>query len=294
MGVAAEQRYCYRHPDRETGLSCSDCGRPICTDCATFAPVGIRCPDHSGKPQGIRKVKVGAKRASYEGTGALVTKALIAMNVAVFLTGVAQGAAIGGAGGTLFERGALFIQRQLSDGSLGGLAEGEWWRLLTAAFLHGGIFHLAMNMFILWLIGSRLEEGIGRGRFLAIYAVSGIAGSAGALLLSPLAVTVGASGAIFGLLGALVVLERQGTYVLGGSVMGLVILNVIITFAVPNISIGGHVGGFVGGALAMLALSRLGRAHGIYGKPGVAGVAGFVVVAALSLAAAYFQVERYI
>ena len=149
-------------------------------------------------------------------------------------------------------------------------------------------------MFILWIVGSRLEETIGRGRYILLYFVSALAGSAGALLLSPNAVTVGASGAIFGLFGALVILERQGTYALGGSVMGLVILNLVFTFAIPNISIGGHLGGLVGGALAMLALSRFGRGHAVYGRPGVVGIVGVVAVGALAIAVAWARVRGYV
>jgi membrane associated rhomboid family serine protease len=295
MTAGPETRYCYRHPDRETGLSCSDCGRPICTDCATFAPVGIRCPDHSGKPQGAQRVATGVRRASYEGTGAIVTKILIAANVLVWLSGLAQGGALDGTAGTAFEEGALFIERVMPDGSLGGLAHGEWWRLLTAAFLHGGLFHLLMNMLILWLVGGPLETGLGRGRFVAIYVVSGLAGSAGALLLSPDAITVGASGAIFGLFGAALVAERQGTYVLGGSVMGLVVLNLVFTFAFARfgVSIGGHIGGLVGGVLAMLALTRFGRVHAAYGRLGVVGIAGVVAVGAVAIAVAWARVRGY-
>jgi membrane associated rhomboid family serine protease len=295
VAAAAETRTCYRHPDRETGLSCSVCDRPICTDCATFAAVGIRCPEHSGKPQGVAKVTTGVRRASTEGTGALVTKTLIGLNVAVFLAGVAQGGSLDGVSGTLYERGSLFIERVLPDGSLGGLAHGEWWRLLTAAFLHANLFHLLMNMLVLWIVGGPLETVIGRGRYLGIYVVSGLAGSAGALLLSPDAITVGASGAIFGLFGAALVAERQGTAVLGGSVMGIVVLNLVFTFAFARygISVGGHLGGLAGGALAMLALTRFGRVHAAYGRLGVAGVAGIVAVGALSVALAWVRVRGY-
>lgn len=285
--------YCYRHPDRETGLSCSECERPICTDCATFAPVGIRCPDHSGLPQGVQRMTTGARRVSATGTGALVTKTLIGINVLVFLAMVSQGASLGSAGGDLFVRGALLIQGQLSDGELVGLAQGEWYRLLTAAFLHAGILHLGFNMVMLWWIGAPLEEAMGRGRFLLLYVVSGLAGSAGALLLSPTAITVGASGAVFGLLGAAFVLERQAG-IRGGPVMTIIILNLAISFLVPRISIGGHVGGLVGGALAMLAFSRFGRGHALYGRMGAIGTAGVVAVGIASVALAYFQVERYV
>lgn len=283
---------CYRHPDRETGLSCSECGRPICTECMTMAPVGIRCPDHSGQPQGVGRVATGVRRAASEGGSGQLTRGLLAVNVGIFLVMVATGATLSRAGGPLYEWGALFV-RARAGGEVLGLAEGEWWRLLSAAFLHHGIFHLGMNMLVLYLVGTPLEMALGRARYLTIYFVSALAGSAGALLLSPGAITVGASGAIFGIFGAAVVLERQGVYALGGSIMGLVILNLIITFTIPNISVGGHLGGFVGGALGMLALSRFGRAHAVYGRPGVTGFAGIAAVGLASLAVAVLQVQRF-
>jgi membrane associated rhomboid family serine protease len=285
---------CYRHPDRETGLSCSDCGRPICTECMTMAPVGIRCPDHSGKPQGVERVTKGVRRAAVEGGTGQLSKGLIALNVGIFLLMVGTGATLSRAGGPLYEWGALFVQARLSAGHLGGLAEGEWWRLLSAAFLHHGIIHLGMNMLILYWIGTPLEMTLGRARFLMIYFVSALSGSAGALLLSPGAITVGASGAIFGIFGAALVLERQGVHALGGSIMGLLFLNLIITFTIPNISIGGHLGGFAGGALAMLALSRLGRQHAVYGRPGAVGIGGVVAIGLVSVAVAVLQVQRFV
>jgi membrane associated rhomboid family serine protease len=285
--------YCYRHPDRETGLSCSECERPICTDCATFAAVGIRCPDHAGTPQGVRRASTSVRRAGIAGTGALVTKTLIGINVLVFLIMLSQGASLGSAGGELYVRGALFIRGQLADGEVVGLAEGEWYRLLTAAFLHAGLLHLGFNMLMLWWIGAPLEEAMGRARFLLLYVVSGLAGSAGALLYSPEAVTVGASGAVFGLLGAAFVLERQAG-IRGGPVMTIIILNVALSFLVSGISIGGHLGGLAGGALAMLAFSRFGRGHALYGRMGALGTAGVVAVGIASVLIAYLQVERYV
>jgi membrane associated rhomboid family serine protease len=293
MAQTAEVKYCYRHPDRETGLSCSECGRPICYECMTPAAVGLRCPDHSGRPQGVARVATGARRASFEGTGALLTKVLIAINVGVFLLQLAGGSTLSGNSGTIFERGALVIRGQLASGELVGLAEGEWYRLISAAFLHHGIIHLGFNMLALWWFGAALEAALGRGRFLLLYVVSGLAGSAGALLFAPESITVGASGAIFGILGAALVLERQKIYVLGGSALGIIVLNLAFTFFVPNISIGGHLGGLAGGALGTLALSRFGRGHAAYGAPGLIGIAGLVAVGVLSLAVAYVQVGRY-
>jgi len=249
-----------------------------------FAPVGIRCLDHAGRPQGTARVTKGVRRAAFEGTGALVTKALIALNVLVFFVNLAQGSSLNQVSGSLFVRWALYIP--------GGLDQGEWYRLITAAFLHASLIHLAMNMLILWIVGAPVEQAIGRGRFLALYFVSGLAGSAGALLLSPNAITVGASGAIFGILGAALVLEAQHNYVLGGQAFGLIAFNLIITFAFSSyISVGGHVGGLVGGALCMLALSRFGRTHAIYGRPGLVGVLGLVAVGVGSVAIAYLRVQ---
>src|SRR5215510_10200460 len=248
-----------------------------------FAPVGIRCPDHAGRSQGASRVTEGVRRASYEGQGALVTKILIGINVLVFLINLAQGSSLTQVRGDLFVRGALYVP--------GGLDQGEWWRLITAAFLHASLIHLAFNMLVLWFVGGPVEQAIGRGRFLAIYIVSGLAGSAGAILFSPNAVTVGASGAIFGIFGAALVLELQGSNVLGGQALGLIVVNLIFTFAIPNISVGGHIGGLIGGALSMLAFSRLGRTHGIYGRPGVLGVLGVIAVGVASVLIAYFKVQ---
>src|SRR5689334_23048763 len=230
--------YCYRHPNRETFVSCSECGRPICAECMTPAPVGQRCPEHSGKPQGARRVSAGMRRGTFEGTGALVTKTLIAVNVVVYVITAAQGAGFNSPGGSLYFRWVLY-------GPL--VASGDWWRLITSAFLHASLLHIAFNMYFLWFVGSAVEAALGRGRFLLIYFVSALAGSAGALVHTPNAPVVGASGAIFGILGAALVLERQRNYVLGGSAAALIVINLILSFTLNNISIGGHIGGLIGG-----------------------------------------------
>jgi membrane associated rhomboid family serine protease len=284
----AETMTCYRHPNRETRVSCSECGRGICPDCMVFAPVGIRCPDHAGAAQGTARVGRGVRRAAFEGTGALVTKTLIAINVLVYFANLAQGSTLGQTSGKLFEKGALYVSSPFLPG---GLADGEWWRLITAAFLHGNLLHIGLNMVVLWLVGAPVEQALGRGRFLAIYLVSGLAGSAGVVLVDPHALTVGASGAIFGILGSALILEWQRSYVLGGQALGLLVVNLVLTFAIPNISIGGHVGGLVGGALSTLALSRFGRTHAIYGRPGLIGALGIVAVGLGSVALAYWRVQ---
>ena len=265
---------CYRHPDRETGLSCSVCERPICTDCATFASVGIRCPEHSGKPQGVEKVTRTVRRAHYEGSGALVTRTLIAINIVVYLTTVATGGGINSDRGTIYEHGVLFGP---------SVASGDYWRLLTSAFMHYGPVHLGMNMLILWFVGVPLEERMGRGRFLLLYLTAGLAGAAGAILVSPCVLTAGASGAIFGLFGAGLVLERQGVSLFGRWLFAVVIINLAFTFGASGISIGGHIGGLVGGALAMLGLSRFGRTHALYGRAGALGYGMLLTVAAVSV-----------
>ena len=286
-GQGAEVRYCYRHPDRETGLSCSDCGRPICAECVNYAPVGLRCPDHAGKPQGVKKVTTGVRRATFAGPTALVTKTLIGLNVGVFLLTLATGAPVNGLGGRVAQDGALFV----GDHSI-GLAAGEWWRLITAGFIHAGLFHIGINMLLLWWFGAPLEEGLGRARYLGIYVVSLLAGAAGAILLDPQVATVGASGGVFGLFGAAFVLERQAG-ITRGPAFTIIVLNLLLSFLIPGISIGGHIGGLAGGVLAMLALTRFGRAHAVYGRPGLMGAAGVVAVGIASVVVAWIQVQQY-
>jgi membrane associated rhomboid family serine protease len=287
------ERTCYRHPDRVTGLSCSECGRPICTECMTMAPVGIRCPEHSGRPQGVQRMTRGVQRATYEGRGAKVTKALLAINVAVYVAELAQGANVNGIGGSIYTNGVLIALARTGPDHLIGVAEGQYWRLITAAFLHYGPFHLLMNMLALWWFGSLLEQRIGSGKFLLLYLVSGLAGSAGALIASPLDPTVGASGAIFGILGAGLVLERQRDYVFGGSALGIIVINLVLTISIPNISIGAHIGGLIGGAACALAMTRFGRVGAAYGRPGLAGIAAMIVVGIASIAVAYWKAKGY-
>jgi membrane associated rhomboid family serine protease len=279
----AETLRCYRHPDRETGVSCSECGRGICPDCMTFGPVGIRCPDHSGKARGAAKVVQNVQRSTRRNAG-IVTTTLIAINVGIYLLQLAGGAPVTASSGRIWQEGVLYGP---------AVANGDWYRLLSAAFLHYGPIHLGMNMLALWWIGRPLEDYLGPVRYLLLYLVSGLAGSAGALLFNPTGFTVGASGAVFGILGAAIVLERQGTYVLGGSALSLLILNLAITFAIPGISIGGHLGGAVGGALCILALTRLGKGSAAYSRIDVLSVVGIVAVGALSVAVAYWKVRGY-
>ncbi len=278
---------CYRHPDRETGLSCSECGRPICTECMTSAAVGLRCPDHAGNRRLARTVqRRGISRAPQRlgGTEALVTKSLIAINVAIYLITAVQGNGINAPGGTLFAKMFLYGP---------AVAQGDWWRLITAAFLHASVLHIGFNMLALWWIGAPVEQYLGRVRYLGLYLVSGLAGSAGALVLTPTAVTVGASGAIFGILGAMLILEWQTTGRLAGNAMTLIVINLAISFSFAGISIGGHIGGLIGGILVTLAYARWGKGHAVYGRLGATGVAGLVAVAVASVVVAYLKVRGY-
>ena len=188
-----------------------------------------------------------------------MTQALVGINVGIYLLQLVMGAGLTATSGWIYEHGVLVSSAIGSDGSLIGVAEGEWWRLISAAFLHYGPLHLGMNMLVLYIIGPALEEYLGHGRYALLYLVAGLAGSAGALVWSPNALTVGASGAIWGIMGAALILEWRKIYVFGGQAMGLVVFNLAITFLIPGISIGGHVGGLVGGGVAALAFSSLRR-----------------------------------
>jgi membrane associated rhomboid family serine protease len=301
---AAETRYCYRHPDRETGLSCSECGRPICADCANFGPVGIRCPDHataSGRRPATRIRPRPVRRApgvALASGSAPVTRILIAVNVAIYLLTAAQGRGFNDPGGSLYNKfvlvGSDFVVRHFGYPG-GDLAhDHQWWRLVTAMFLHASILHIAFNMYALWVIGTPVEQYLGRTRYLGLYFVSGLAGSAGALIQSPTTPVVGASGAIFGILGAMLIIEWQVTGRLAGNAMTWIVINLVISFAIPNISWGGHVGGLIGGILITLAYAGWReRGRAAYGHLGLGGVLGLMVVAAGSVALAYWKVRGY-
>ena len=250
---------CYRHPERETYVSCTECGRGICPDCMNFGPVGIRCPTTRAPKVGRRR-RSDARRAttSLSTRGPFVTQTLIAINVGVYLLQLLMGAGSARTG-WIYEHGVLVSTAIDSSGQVVGVAEETGGGLVTAMFLHYGPLHLGMNMLVLWFIGPPLEDYFGHGRYALVYLVSGLAGSAGALIWSPNALTVGASGAIWGIMGAALVLEARRTYVFGGQAMGLVVINLALTFLIPGISIGGHVGGLVGGALCALAFSSFRR-----------------------------------
>jgi len=211
----------------------------------TSTPVGMRCPECSKQTTKVRNLARTAA-GSME-----VTRALIAVNVIVFVAQLASGGSIRGGGGEVYVYGATF-------GPL--IADGEVWRILTGGFLHGGIFHLGLNMVALWFLGQWLESEVGSRRFGLIYGVSLLGGALGVMLLDPFAATAGASGAIYGLFGALIAGMRSRGMDALRSPLGFILgINLLITFTIPNISIGGHLGGLAMGFAVGLVLVELPR-----------------------------------
>jgi membrane associated rhomboid family serine protease len=242
---------CYRHPDRETGIRCTRCNRPICPDCMVNASVGFQCREcvtaqHSGHVQ-PRTIAGGTVAAD----PFLVTKILIGLNIAVFILVRTVGYRL------VDDLGLYAICGRDFDGQQRciGVAQGadQWYRLLTSAFLHWEYWHIGFNMLSLWWIGAPLEQRLGRSRYLALYVVSAIGGSAVALLLSADGLTLGASGAIFGLFGATAVYMRRMNYDMR-PVMILLALNIFFSFTWPNVSWEGHLGGLVSGTLVAIGI----------------------------------------
>ncbi|HYY34424.1 MAG TPA: rhomboid family intramembrane serine protease [Gaiellaceae bacterium] len=279
-----QTQVCYRHPRTETAVSCSNCGRPICTDCMVFSAVGIKCPECAGRQAPTKRAATRVRSVAGEGSGFIVTKALIAVNVLVYLAQATEGGNLWNPTGKIFQEGYLRAYE---------VASGDWWRLVTAAFLHANPLHIFFNMLMLWWFGRPLETLLGRGRFLAVYFLSILAGSAGALLVTPTGATIGASGAVFGILGAGLILERNRIDVFGGSALLVVLVNLALSLTLNYVSIGGHVGGLIGGALTVLVLSGWGRRHAVYGRIDVLVVAGLVGIAVASVGIAYMRARGY-
>ena len=250
---------CYRHTDRETYIHCQRCGRAICPDCMRQAAVGFHCPEcvEQGRASTPRPRTVYG--GTLRGRGNAVTLALIGVNVAMFLA--------------LQVSNALAVETVLVGGAV---AQGEQYRLFTSMFVHLQFMHLLFNMFALWIFGPVLEGALGRIRFLALYLLSGLTGSVAVYWLTdPNIPTVGASGAVFGLLGAaLVVSVRRGYDVTW--LLGLLGINLVFTFLVPGISWQGHLGGLVGGLVVGAAIAWAPRKYRT-----VLQVAAFVLVFAL-------------
>jgi membrane associated rhomboid family serine protease len=244
---------CYRHPDRETGIRCTRCERPICPDCMIDAAVGYQCPScvrgaaASNAASRPRTLAGGRMQADTR----LVTMVLLAMNLAVFI-GLKATEYLGGddAAFTLVRDFAMIsYARDPQNWSMVGVADGEWYRMITSAFLHEQLYHIGFNMLALWILGPNLEAALGRARFLALYLISALAGSTLSYLLAPVnQFSLGASGAIFGLFGALAVLMRRMRYDMR-PIMILLGINLVITF-LPGLNIAwqAHLGGLIAGA----------------------------------------------
>jgi membrane associated rhomboid family serine protease len=237
---------CYRHPDRRASVSCQRCNRPICTECMIQAPIGFQCPEDA--KQG--KQKVYTSQSLFRGAPgrAVLTSILIAVNAAVFVAGY------------VIENGRQRLQIDygliaggyVSTGEKIGVVTGEYYRLVTSGFLHVNLLHIGFNMYLLYVLGQMLEPVTGKVSFGMTYFFSLLCGSLGALLLAPDTLTVGASGAVFGLMGMAVVVQRsRGVNPFDTGLGGLIVINLLFTFAFnESISVGGHLGGLIGGLLA--------------------------------------------
>jgi membrane associated rhomboid family serine protease len=277
---ASEQLTCYRHPDRASGVRCTRCERPICPECMVDASVGFQCPDcvrqgsGTGHPPGASRPRTLTGGAVTQDPR-LVTKVLIGINVAAFL--VQQ--AVGDRFTNQFEMLGQATYTQV--GPLQGVAEGQWYRLLTAMFLHAGVVHILFNMLSLWWIGGPLEAAFGRVRYITLYFVSGLAGSALTYLLAaPNQPSLGASGAIFGLFGATAVLMRRLNYDLRPIIV-LLVINLIFTFS-PGFGIAwqAHIGGLVAGVVVGYGMVHAPRTRRL---PVQYGVCALVFLASVAL-----------
>lgn len=235
--------HCYRHPDRETYISCQRCGRPICPDCMRTASVGFQCPECVKEAS----AQVRPARTAFGGLlnvgRPLVTISLIVINIGVFIIANA-------AGGVRSDFVLKFAQTNnvdLPQFGWEGVAQGSYWQLVTSNFVHLEVVHIAFNMFALWIFGGFLEQQLGRWRYLALYLVSGFAASVTVYWLADdSTISLGASGAVYGLFGAsLVILLKQRQNITG--LLMLLVFNLAFTFAVPNISWQAHLGGLAAG-----------------------------------------------
>jgi membrane associated rhomboid family serine protease len=223
------------------------------------ASVGFHCP---ACISGTSRSQVARPLAPAD---PIATKVLMAINAVAFVwmiaaSGNPQGALQGGGGSLVADYGLIGYPGFAPPGLPFGVAGGEWWRLFTGGFLHGGLLHLGFNMLVLWLLGSQLERALGWPRFVTLYMASLLAGSFGVMLLDPTAMTVGASGAIFGLMGAAVVLQRASGMNWWSSGLGtLLVVNLLLTFTMPGISVGGHIGGLIGGLATGAAMVTVDR-----------------------------------
>ncbi|MDQ1521258.1 MAG: hypothetical protein QOI55_2331 [Actinomycetota bacterium] len=264
---------CFHHSDRETGRHCTRCGRPACPDCLREASVGSHCWQCVKEAAPPRTERV---RRRLRGTSMPVTKTIIALNVIVFLVMTAR-------------TGTLDATGRQADWALFGpaVANGEWYRLVTSGFIHYGLLHLGFNMLVLYQVGLVLEPGAGSPRFASVYFSSLLAGSFGALIASPHALTAGASGAVFGVAAAATLaMYRQGVSFWQTGFGPLLVINLVLSFVIPNVSVGGHIGGLIGGAIVAESMVQARRAGQPWlGYVGALAVAAAAVVGSLMVAA---------
>lgn len=263
--------YCYRHPNVETGVHCTRCGRPICPECMIPAPVGHQCPEcvdearrEFRKGPG-RRIAVANVRRRASAT-MLILVAIGAMYVVEIISGGPGSLMTGPSTLKLINLGASVGVAQLPNGDIVGIAVGQNWRLVTAMFLHAGLWHIAFNAYALWIFGSMVEQELGRVRFLLIYFVTGIVASAASYAFGPYyAVGVGASGAVFGVFGAFVTYNYRRRHLAIAmarlrSALTLIVINAVLAVAVEGIDWRAHVGGFVAGVIAGFAAEGVGSA----------------------------------
>ena len=293
---------CYRHPSRETGVRCVRCERPICPDCMNEASVGFQCPECVAEGRKTQRQRLTAFGGSSRGQAGYVTKALIALNVLMMAVSTVVGgisALIGtGLAGLMgspnqFTQWGAVLAYDVFPGTGAapmGIADGDYYRLFTAMFIHYGILHLAMNMYALWMLGRTLEQALGPIRFAALYLLSGLGGNVAAYVFSEPGTsifdrgpqTAGASTAVFGLFAALfVLLRRVGRDTT--TVLPVIIVNIVFTLFVPGISIPGHFGGLIVGAAAAAALAYAPQARRTPVQAGGLG-AVFVLLLVVTLA----------
>jgi membrane associated rhomboid family serine protease len=281
---SAQVPVCPRHPDRPSYVRCQRCGRPACPDCQRAAAVGFQCVDCVNETRRttpeVRTVYGGAAASGKP----LVTYGIIAVCIVMYaLQWIVPGQAV-------YEQ--LAYNNVFATPQYGAF---EPWRMLTAAFLHSpdSVLHIVLNMYTLWIFGQALEPLLGRIRFLALYLISAIGGSVGYLLLNPVLVpgqglvgVVGASGAIFGLFGAMLLVQRHR----GGDTRQLWVLiaiNGVIGFLIPQIAWQAHLGGLVTGALCAAVLAYTPRGP----RQGLIQAAGLVAVLALLIAASWIRIS---
>jgi membrane associated rhomboid family serine protease len=307
----AEVERCYRHPDVETGVHCTRCGKPICTECMVPAPVGHQCPDCVGRARQEFRRGPGRRIAVAEVKGISVVKVLLAAIGVMYVVEVVTsgpGSLMTGPGSQrLIELGGQVPLARAPEGGLIGVAAGQYWRLFTAMFLHAGLIHAALNSWVLFIVGTPLERDLGRLRFAAVYLVSGLFASAASYAFTAmqagrtdggiqglLVVSIGASGAVFGLFGAFVATNwRQRHTALAmarlRAILPWIALNLVLSFSVGFIDWRAHVGGLLAGLVAGYVAEGIGRSDA---QRRATTIAGFVAVVAATVALTAFGTAR--